>query len=252
MNFLKYIYLLIVINITLCQDTIIVYTIPSKFKINAFEKDLFKEIIKLHNYKTEKHYSVRFVDLNDYSDLFTEISKSDKNDLVCAVRSITITDERKKKYEFSHPYLPIKQVLITKKNSTLNKRTWRNKKHTIAAIENTVHYKAAILLSEKYGFKFRATKEILTTYDELLQGKYDFFIGDISECWNNNYVIFLDDFENAELSNFGIMYPKNSQLRKELDPFLSYFLKSPRIYSLLKKHLGDGVVKYFKEIRNKN
>ena len=239
---------LFVLNL-IAQEVVTVLSFESSSKLILFELDFLKQVIKLYNTKHAYKLSLKVISVRDYSDIFKKIGSSKETDLICAIRAITITEERKKKYDFSSPYLPIKQVLITNKDKLSSIKNWRDSRYTIYGNKNTIHYKNAKLLSNKYGFKFykpKSNKRIVVN-NYLKKGEIDFYVGDMTDVIVTERVI-LADFEEALLSEYGILYPKDSKLKRKLDKFVKYSVKSPTYYKLLVKHFGNEIAVYLKTL----
>jgi hypothetical protein len=242
--------MLLCLSVASTQNTINIITTKSlNVKLQNFELSFIKEIISIYNKKNNENYLLNIRYLSSYKEIFEEIDKSSSTDLICSIRAITISKEREKKYDFSHPYMPIKQVLIADMSKLAEITNWQKKTYTIGAIESTVHSRTARKLAEKYSLNLYEVSEMNNVERYLFEGRYDYYVGDISDTWITDNTQFLADFDGALLSYYGILYPKNSILKPKFDKIITYFIKTSRFYKLLKMNLGENVVDYYKDIR---
>ena len=104
-------------------------------------------------------------------------------------------------------------------------------------------------LSDKFGIKLLESedKTIRSGLVYLREDKVDFYVGDMTDAIVTDRVI-LSDFKGAAISNYGILYPKGSILKKKLDKYIKYYKRSSSYYQLLGKHFGKEIVNYFRTL----
>ncbi|MCC6807253.1 MAG: transporter substrate-binding domain-containing protein [Deltaproteobacteria bacterium] len=90
-----------------------------------------------------------------------------KGDIVAA--GITITDERKKDYEFSAPYNTISELLIVPASDTTTKGLGDLKGAKIAVRKSSSYYASLEKLKAQHGFEIQAVDEAMET-EEILDG----------------------------------------------------------------------------------
>ena len=235
--------LLVLITLFAQSDTVIVQTRDSESAFSAFEKDLVEDVFRLYELKHEKKITLiwkymEFKSLFEFKDVRT-----------ISINAITITDERKKKYNFSFPYFPIKQAILT--NEKKGYFNWKDVGTRICIEENSIHLKTAIKLKQKYNL-VPATITGGTYSTQIRDNKFDICVSDITTTWDesNDLIVLDSDDPLLEISNYGILYPKNSVIQQELDRILSYYLKSPSYYSIIRKHFGSLAVKYIRSFKS--
>jgi polar amino acid transport system substrate-binding protein len=116
--------------------------------IVGFEIDLFNAIAKEAGFKVEYKNTA-------WDGIFAAM-KGNRYPNACALSSITITEERKKTYDFSDPYINVNQVLIVPKTQNVKTMNDMKGKKIGAQISTT-----GAMESKKF-------KDIVTkTYDEI-------------------------------------------------------------------------------------
>ena len=101
--------------------------------------------------------------------------QSGKADL--AISGISVTDERKKTFDFSDPYYTSNIRLAVKKGSNIKKYEDLKGK-TVGAKNGTSSYSWLEENADKYGFTLRAYDEASTMYDSLNSGSIDSLMDD--------------------------------------------------------------------------
>lgn len=246
---MTYIFILIPVFFLLSQDTINVIIRNESNALSLFERAFIAEIIKKYHAKSQNHYEIKYTKLMYFKDIFKLIDLADNKDRILGINAVNITDERKKKYDFSSPYLPIKKSLISDYYSQIDPEKLNEKEFKIGYLEKSVHEAAAIRLSKHYKLQLVSFKDTSTKLKALHENLIDLYVGDRIEAWVYENLKVLTDIEDEQIDYFGILYPKNSSLKKELDPIIQYFRKSSSFYLMVKKHLGEDAVTYFKTIK---
>jgi ABC-type amino acid transport substrate-binding protein len=76
----------------------------------------------------------------------------------------------------------------------------------------------------------------------------EYLIADIGTVWVDKNFQFAADFDEARLSYYGIMFPKNSKIKNVFDPVIKSYVKSPTYLKFLKKRYGQRIIEYYKEV----
>jgi len=136
--------------------------------IVGYDVDLGKRIAEELNIKAEFRNVV-------WDNIFDDLAKG-KVDIVMS--SVSITDERKLKYDFSEPYLNAGQVIITRKDTTSISSTKDLQGKRIAVQEGTTNEQQA----EKYTAKELVLKygDFIDATNALLNGKADAIFSDLT------------------------------------------------------------------------
>ena len=233
----------IILNV---NDTIKVHTVKSK--TNIYSKEIVNIIVNRTNAKLKTDYKLKFIEVDEFSELFTVMKKTDN--FSCAVSAITITKERSKKFDFSYPYFPIKEAILTSRNKKFKPDDWKRTGTKIALVKGSIGESHISTFKEKYKLKTVLVdyKRYQNLQYEIETGKIDFFVSDIVESWTNKNIQFVSDFKEAKLSYYGFMYPKDSKLKKIFDPAIISFIRTPSYLRLLKKNYGQKIVDYYREV----
>ena len=237
---------LILLTLSFSQESVTVYFKYSNEKSIAFEKQFMEEIKKLHNARHKKSpITLKFTELSGYKELFSKIDKPSSPNLVCAISSITITKNRLLKYDFSYRYLKINQAII--KNTKSKLKDFNNAK--FAYLENSIHQEAFNLLKKQYpkirGISYKTSKEIK---NELDNKKFNYQIADGIVAFINENREIVTELSFFKTDGYGIIYPKNSQLKKRLESAIRYFVSTSKYFQLIKKHFGNNAFKYYKSL----
>jgi ABC-type amino acid transport substrate-binding protein len=153
-----------------------------------------------------------------FDDLFTALENKEIDMIISAV---TITDERKLKYDFSEPYLNAGQVIITKKDNMTIKTTSDLKGKRIAVQAGTTNETQALLYTSpelvmRYPDYVQATKA-------LVDGKVDALFNDLpggkgNTNENPTLKIASDPFTNEY---YGIVFRKGDPDAKTINEALA-------------------------------
>jgi ABC-type amino acid transport substrate-binding protein len=153
-----------------------------------------------------------------FDNLFAAL-EDDQIDMI--ISAVTITDDRKKKYDFSDPYLNAGQVIITKKDNMTIKTTADLKGKKIAVQEGTTNEKEALLhtspnLVMRYPDFVQATKALVNGQVDAVFNDLPGAKGTITD--NPSLKIASDPFTNEY---YGIVFRKGDPRIKEVNDALS-------------------------------
>jgi hypothetical protein len=241
---MKYICILLTLYSLFSQNTITINVRNSSDNFSMFERELVKEVIKLS--KEYKEFKIKYVYLEKFSDSFTnlEFSKDDPNyHLSCSAISLSITEDRLKKYDFSSSYMPNKYSLLTKYKDQESYPL--NEKMKIGYNKGSIYEEYVKQYVKRYGVTAVALNNIAKDYSTNENAEVDYILADYIDTFTYSLksIEFADKDKRDEL---GIMFPKGSKLAKDLKPVSKYYFSSSSYIKLIKKYFGSDAVKYFK------
>ena len=239
--------------ISIKSQTIEVNIVINTSVIDSIEHQLVKDVFALWNRRTKILKEVYWKRHRKFSGLMKYMSELDnsRKDEVIALSSITITKERQKQFNFSTPYVPIREVLISK---SINKKandieSITNKR--VGANLGTTQEVALKLLEQKMNFKpvyFSMNKH---KHDALINDEIDFYIDDNINVWSDSRLKIVFEFENQPGNGYGLMFHKESSLKKIIDPMLIYYMRSAKFRKITTEKFGKKISDYFvKKISN--
>ncbi|RST70817.1 basic amino acid ABC transporter substrate-binding protein [Siminovitchia acidinfaciens] len=151
-----------------------------------------------------------------------------------AVSSITITEERKKSFDFSDPYYIAQQVILVKEGSDIKSFQDLKDKKVSVQINSTGH----IMLKEVMGktsTKITAIDTLPFAIGELMNGNVDAAVGDnsaVDEYLKNNPnagVKIIED-DSAEIEYYGLLVKKgNSEVLNLLNEGIQKIKESGKL-----------------------
>ncbi|WP_411348246.1 basic amino acid ABC transporter substrate-binding protein [Paenibacillus sp. WLX2291] len=160
------------------------------------------------------------------------------------VSSVSITDERKESYSFSLPYFESTNVIMVKEGSDI--KSALDLKDKKVAVQNGTT--ADILMSGIMGkdsanlSRFESNALALL---ELDNGGADAVVADIAivrEYIKNNpdkKLVSITDPDNFDSEYYGILYPKDSELKAKLDPAIQTIIDNGTYAEIYKKWFGE-------------
>lgn len=217
--------------------TINVIARPLDTKVNEFELDMFKKIVDFHNKKNETRFKLNVIFEPDFNKIRPEML-SGKYDLdsICSIASFTISNIPK--FEYSYPYLPVRDSFISLKNFEPSAAKLKS------AYNDNPFNKAVIdAFEDKDKYEFIPYNGEAATYDALRNGEVDVCMGD-------SYIAFFEDdlkvyrYISKKSKFLGIIFPRGSALKNELNNTIKYFMKSSTYYAMLREYLGRDITRY--------
>jgi ABC-type amino acid transport substrate-binding protein len=242
------IFINVIIIFFLNSQELTIHSVEEGTIIEKIENTLISDVLDLLSKRNGKKLKYEVRQHKTFADLMVFFAKGNSDiDLHLAINSITITKAREAFLDFSHPYVPTREVLICKmhRGDNLNHLISNS---MVGYNTGTIQDISVKKLQEKFkfnaiGYSLHAVKE-----DDLLQGKLDFMIGDNINVWNDNRMHIVEELEYQSGEGFGIAYFKGSKLKKEIDPILKYYLRSAKFRKLTAQHFGDDISDYFARV----
>ena len=226
------------------QNTITINVRGNNDNFSLFEREIVKEVLKLS--KIYRDYRIEYVFLKKFNDAFKnlELKKSDPNyHLTCSMISLSITNDRLKKYDFSSSYMPNKYALLTKDNN--QKEYPLNNSISIGYNKGSIYEKYANDYVSKYNVKAIGMNDLAKDYVNNDNSDIDYILADYIDTFTYGLksIEIVDQNKRDEL---GIMFPKGSKLAKDLKPVTKYFFSSSSYIKIIKRYFGNDAAKYFK------
>jgi polar amino acid transport system substrate-binding protein len=200
-----------------------------KGKMVGFDIDLIQAVAK------QAGYSVT-INNAGWDDMFSQIQGKTKD---LAISGITITDDRKKTYDFSSPYFVSRQSIVVHKDSPIASAADLKGKKVGVPSGQTGQTAMEKLFGEKNP-NIKASKNGLH-YMQLVHNEVDAAVGDdtnnqhfIESNKQYNLKVVRDD-KAFEPEYFGIMFPKGSAYRKPIDKALASFITTKQYSDMYKK-----------------
>ncbi|MCH3974923.1 MAG: transporter substrate-binding domain-containing protein [Bifidobacterium tibiigranuli] len=205
-----------------------------KGKMVGFDIDLIQAVAK------KAGYSVTIKNAG-WEDMFSQIQGKSKD---MAISGITITDDRKKTYDFSSPYFVSRQSIVVHKDSSIaSAADLKGKKVGVpsgqtgqTAMEKLFGEKNPNIIASKNGLH----------YMQLIHGEVDAAVGDDT---NNKHFIesnkqydlrIVRDDKAFAPEYFGIMFPKGSTYRDPIDKALASFITTKEYSEMYQKWFGTA------------
>ena len=247
MNILLCLLLLFTISFSKQTDSVEVNLIyrPLDSQLRIFEMELFKKVISFYNLKNEKKIKLIIhiePDFNKIRPLM--LSDTFKNKHVSSISSFTISDIPN--FEYSAAYLPVKDAFISLRN-------YKYKNDFIRCGYNNNSYTFSVInsIKDKNRFKYVPFSSSSKLLKELKKGTIECYFFDSYVTFFNPEIKILK-YASDETSYLGIIFRKNSELKKMLNPTIKYFVTSSLYYSMLRKYLGNDISKYVEKMLKKS
>lgn len=204
-----------------------------KGKIVGFDIDLVNAVAKEAGYELK-------VDHVGWDPIFVEI-EGKRADF--AVSSITINDERKQSYDFSSAYFLSTNKILVKEGSPI--KSAADLKDKVVAVQNgTTGQEAVEGLLGKNNEKIKKFENNNLAIMELNSGGADAVVADntvVEEYAKNNpndKLIVIEDADAFDAEFYGLMFPKGSELRDEIDAALKTVLDNGTYTKIYKEWFG--------------
>ncbi|HWO78154.1 MAG TPA: transporter substrate-binding domain-containing protein [Bacillus sp. (in: firmicutes)] len=202
-------------------------------KIVGFDIDLINALAEEAGYEIE-------IEHVGWDPLFVEI-ESKRADL--AVGAITINDDRKQTYDFSHPYFLSTNKILVSEDSTVE--SGEDLVGLQVAVQGGTTGDAAV--EKLFGTNHQDIKKFEDNnlaIQELLQGGADAVVADntvVEEYVKNNpdqKLKVVEDSSAFEQEFYGFMFPKGSQLKADFDEALNTIFENGTYTEIYEEWFG--------------
>lgn len=201
-----------------------------KGEIVGFDIDFVKAVIK------EAGYDIKVENVG-WDPIFVEIERKTAD---VAVSAITITDKRKQSYDFTVPYFLSKnEILVPKGSSIKSAKDLEGKK--IAVQNGTTGQEAVEKLFGENNDKLKKFENNNLAILELKNGGVDAVVADNSvvETYVKNNpkdnLEFIEDDSAFEKEFYGLLLPKGSKIKADLDKAVNKVFENGTYEQLFKK-----------------
>jgi ABC-type amino acid transport substrate-binding protein len=241
---MKILIIYFVLIIIACSQTVSIVIPPNDNNLTSFEKKLVIEIFNFINKTNNKNYVLEFKKYEHFSDIFDLLLKN-KNYI--AIDKISISEERKKQYEFSLPYIITNSrvIMAKRKKTDLLLEEGYKAKYTYGCGRNTVFETELEDAHKLVGFKYRSYENDLDIYNALMKDEIDYFVSDYIDSWVYDLAVAFE-LKTTEEDRIAIMFAKDSDLKDPVNKVLKYLLRSSTFYKLVKSEFGDDALAFFK------
>lgn len=203
-------------------------------KIVGFDIDFINAVAEEAGYELE-------IENVGWDPIFVEI-ESKRADL--AVSAITITEERKQSYDFSHPYFLSTNKILVPEDSDI--QSAEDLKDQVVAVQGGTTGDAAVEgLLGKNNTNIKKFDNNNLAIQELLQGGAAAVVADntvIEEYVANNPdqgLKVVEDTHAFELEFYGILFPKDSELKAEFDEALNTVFENGTYAEIYQEWFGS-------------
>lgn len=213
-----------------------------------FEHEFVRRIFQLVEKRTGGSFTLDYVIIPSFGQIFTtldSIAKTDKKHHVMAVSKLSITEERKQKYDFSTPYMTNKYGILALKHSQITAENLFRKKRVLTYTSESIYDPIAKELSETYPIRLDGRKRTADCVEALRSGVADVFLTDYVEQWIYDFKCVQVVSEEID-DHIGIMYPKKSLLKNRLAKIIKYYTTSAQFYQLVREYFGNEGIQFYK------
>lgn len=204
-----------------------------KGEIVGFDVDLMNAVAK------EAGYEVKIENVG-WDPIFVEI-EGKRADL--AASAITINDKRKASYDFTSPYFLSTNMILVKEGSTV--KTAADLEGKKIAVQNGTTGQAAVeKLFGENNENLKKFENIPLAIMELKNGGVDAVVADntvVEEYVKNNpkdKLVVIEDDKAFEPEFYGLLLPKGSELKADMDKALNTVLENGTYTKIYKEWFG--------------
>jgi glutamine transport system substrate-binding protein len=160
-----------------------------------------------------------------------------------AISGITINDDRKQTYDFSIPYFESTHMILAKEDNPI-KNALDLKGKVIGVQNGTTGQAAAEKIVGANSKNIKKFENTAVAIMELVNGGVEVVVTDnvvATEYIKNNpdqKLKAIEDPENFESEFYGLMFPKGSELKPEIDKAIKKVIESGKYAEIYKKWFG--------------
>jgi glutamine transport system substrate-binding protein len=206
-----------------------------KDKIVGFDADFLDAVMK----EAKLDYKL---DNTGWDPMLASVKQGTEYD--AGISSVSITDDRKKTYDYSMPYFESTNMIMTKKGSDIKSALdLKDKKVAVQGTTTADTIMQGIMGKDNANLKKFDSNTL--AFMELDKGGVDAVVADIAivreylkQHPDKNYEGTLDP-EHFSSEFYGILLPKGSELKAKLDPAIKKVLESGKYAEIYKKWMGQ-------------
>lgn len=208
--------------------------------LEGFDIELLERFAAWHRTRFGEELTLKLEEVGTIDQLLERI-EAKRSEL--AVGSITITDERAKRVDFSASYLPIRMVLFAPTGRIPEgayQTSLRGK--TLGAIAGSTGVTRIAQLQKEVGeLSSRAYPDYESLFGALLgsSGEIDGVVTDVTHYWvlsSKEKLTLVAPM--SEEQGLGLVLPKGSPWKSKIDSFLGEFRSSPGYFQLVRRYFG--------------
>ncbi|MCB0280447.1 MAG: transporter substrate-binding domain-containing protein, partial [Calditrichaeota bacterium] len=198
-----------------------------------FELEFIRNILQILEKDSKQKINIKYTGVKDFKSSFISLEAGEK-DQTLLINNVSITESRKKVYDFSEPYIFNKYALMSKKNYFFkDDETKKRVGVRIGGFAETLSKN----LHEEFPVEVKGYKS-LPLAQKALGKEIDMILSDYIMVWAFN--LKLIKIYKPDLSNdFAIMYKKGSVLKDQIDAAMQKFKKTDQFKKLIKKHFAN-------------
>lgn len=236
----KYLFLFLCFFLLISQKTVDLYYIDWGTQHLFWELELVSDLVRLWEKDSGEKVYLKLIALKSFQDLIAEAKTWHKDDYKLSASSVTIKQERLESFDFSIPYFPVKKVIACLAETEINAFNWNKHPYRFAYLKGSTEEFYADLFKKTYSFKLVSCRDTSDKVDSLQKKKADIMISEgFDYVRNKKFRILSDNFEAQEY--YGLLFAKNSTLKKVINKYLQRYLSSDAYYNLIKKHYNHEI-----------
>lgn len=203
-------------------------------KFVGIDMDLLAAIAKDQNFE----YTIKPLGFN------AAVQALETNQVDGVIAGMSITDERKQKFDFSEPYFHSGVVMAVRKDNDTIKRYEDLKGQRVAVKTGTEGYTFAESIKDKYGFTLVPFDDSSQMYDEVKTGNsvacFDDFPVLAYGVTQNNGLKLVTDKEKGGSYGFAVNKGNNRELLEKFNAGLVNLRNSGEYDKIMSKYLGES------------
>ena len=234
--------ILIILQFIIAQKKeILVIFNGNNSKMTKFEISLISNLLFEYSKSSGERIKLKYKGVKKFNNTF-QIINSGHRDKTLAVNTISITKDRQKKFDFSIPYVKNSYSYLSTKEFNYSEGSPLR----VGYVKNTLYESLIKKQSDKSVVEKKAYNNVRDCIKDMKSQKIDVIFTDYIDAWAYD-LKFIKAVSKEANDKFGIMFPKGSKLKKDLDLIFAKFSKTDKFYKLIEQNLGAKAVKYFKE-----
>ncbi|GAA4718863.1 basic amino acid ABC transporter substrate-binding protein [Brevibacillus fulvus] len=203
-------------------------------KLTGFDMDVIQAVADAAGIKVELKHT-------GWDPLFNGI---DTGTVDIGISAITITDERKQKYDFSEPYFEATQLIMVPEDSTVQKLADLQGKRIGVQSATTGEQVVKKAFGDTYD-GLKGYDDTPSAVDELFNGRVDAVVADnavlqdyVKKLTDKKFKLIKDD--SFETENYGIMVKKgNAELLGKINEGLNKIKENGKLQEIHKQYFGE-------------